>query len=426
MKRPLGINVDDAARSRLRKVFEDFPQVYLSFSGGKDSGVLLNMALEVAREMGRLPLDVMLVDLEAQYQHTIEYVRRMFDNPDVRGHWICLPLNLRNSVSQYQPFWMCWNPDVPDRWVRAMPDHPSVISDESFFPFFRRGMEFEEFVPEYGAWMVNQTGERTACLIAIRTDESLNRFRTISSETKGSWEGLKWTTDMGDGLYSAYPIYDWAASDVWTANGKYGWDYNRVYDLMDLAGLTLHQMRLCQPYGDDQRRGLWLYKILEPETWSKVVARVEGANFGSKHAHQQAHVFGDRKVHLPEGHDWESYSRLLLATMPAGLRRHYIEKINTYFRWWAWHCKGRERRSTVIQPDDQYDDLGIYTNPAIPYDGYKGEGPDTPAWRDPLWKRVCRVLMKNDYWCKGLGFQQTKRERERMQGVLMEVLRART
>jgi len=47
------------------------------------------------------------------------------------------------------------------------------------------------------------------------------------------------------------------------------------------AGLTVHQMRICQPYGDDQRRGLWLFHLIEPQTWSRVVARVNGANGGA-------------------------------------------------------------------------------------------------------------------------------------------------
>ena len=34
-----------------------------------------------------------------------------------------------------------------DLWVRELPVHPGVIADEASFPWFRRGMEFEEFVP---------------------------------------------------------------------------------------------------------------------------------------------------------------------------------------------------------------------------------------------------------------------------------------
>lgn len=420
MKRPLEMDVNQAARWRLHRIFDECERVYLSFSGGKDSGVLLNMALDVAKERGRLPLDVLTVDLEGQYAHTVDFVRRMLSRPDVRPHWVCLPLHLRNSVSQFQPFWLCWDPDARDRWVREMPTDPGVISDESFYPWFRRGMEFEDFVPLFAEWFAD--GHRTACLVAIRSDESLNRYRTIASTSKTPMHpGWQWTTEMAPGVYNAYPIYDWRTEDIWTANGRFGWDYNRVYDLMHLAGLSIHQARLCQPYGDDQRKGLWLFRILEPDTWAKVVARVEGANFGARHAAKR--IMGRLRIDLPPGHTWESYSKFLLATMPPGLRDHYIRKLNVYFRWWAWYVGARAERSVVATPGDDIDEMGIYRHAAIPYGGFTGDGvPNTPDWREPPWQRICRVLLKNDYWCKGLGFSQTQREHDRLQQIMMEIL----
>ena len=110
----LPMDVYTAARQRMARVFDDFPNVYLSFSAGKDSGVMLNLALEVAHEKDCLPLNVLILDLEAQYQHTADYIQRVADNPDVNLHWVCLPLHLRNAVSKIQPHWMCWDPDAKD------------------------------------------------------------------------------------------------------------------------------------------------------------------------------------------------------------------------------------------------------------------------------------------------------------------------
>jgi predicted phosphoadenosine phosphosulfate sulfurtransferase len=56
-----------------------------------------------------------------------------------------------------------------------------AINDINYFPFFKDGMEFEEFVPEFGEWY--SKGKLTACLVGIRSDESLNRYRTISSKS---------------------------------------------------------------------------------------------------------------------------------------------------------------------------------------------------------------------------------------------------
>ena len=39
-------NVYDALQDRLKFIFEEFDNIYISFSGGKDSGLLLNLVLE--------------------------------------------------------------------------------------------------------------------------------------------------------------------------------------------------------------------------------------------------------------------------------------------------------------------------------------------------------------------------------------------
>ena len=400
----LPIDVFTAAKQRMERAFDDFKHVYVAYSAGKDSGVMLHLALEVAREKGRLPLDVMILDLEAQYQHTADYIRRVADNPDVNLYWVCLPIHLRNAVSQIQPHWVCWHPDAKDLWVRDMPEHPKVISDESYFPFFKRGMEFEEFVPAFGEWYSAQHGgETSACLVGIRSAESLNRYRTIKNEDKARWQDLGWTTLATPHVYNCYPIYDWTVEDVWIANGKRGWDYNRIYDLMHLAGVSLHEMRLCQPFGDDQRQGLWLFKILEPETWGKLVNRVAGANFGNRHVEEMGNVLGNIRVRLPEGYTWKRYAKFLLATMPPYLAEHYRRKIAKFLKVWR-----KDIRS------------GKYPGVERIYDA---ADPKLEAARKaPSWRRVCKVLLKNDYWCKGLSFSQTTREMDRQLALITKYM----
>lgn len=390
------INVYEAAKERLRIIFSEFDRVCVSFSNGKDSGVLLNLAIEVATEMGKLPVHALYIDFEAQYQHAIDYTYRMFNRPEVHGYWVCLPIHLRNAVSQFQPHWLCWDESKRDAWVRDLPNHPSVISDVNYFPFFRVGMEFEEFVPEFAKWF--SQGKKTAQVVGIRSDESLNRWRTIASTSKIAYNGHKWTTKLfrddptAPEVYNAYPIYDWSVEDIWTANGKFGWDYNKIYDIMNLAGVSIHKQRLCQPYGDDQRQGLYLFKALEPDTWAKVVNRVEGANFGNRYTETDRTTLGNYKVNLPAGHTYESYAKFLLDTMPPYLAEHYREKINKFIKWW-------ENEGVKVIPD---------------YDDPKKEA----ARKVPSWRRVCKVLLKNDYWCKGLSFTQTKRDMEKQMEII--------
>lgn len=376
-KKGLGIDVRTAAQRRIRRVFDDFPNVYVSFSGGKDSGVLLDLASQEARRRGR-SLGVLIVDLEAQYAHTIDYLRTMLDrHADVlEPYWVALPLSLRNAVSHLQPTWTCWGPDQAPWWVRDLPDHPSVIADEDFFDFFEPGMEFEDFTPKFGDWYARRHGGRlTACLVGIRSDESINRYRTIATKLKKTHEGLQWTTWLGSNLFNAYPIYDWRTEDIWRYYGREQVPYNRVYDLMHRAGVSIHQARLCQPYGDDQKRGLWLYHILEPQTWTRVVARVQGAAFGARYSQKTGNITGRITITCPEGMTWQEYAKALLASMPEPTAEHYRTKIAVFLRW--------------------YSQRGYM-------DGIPDDGPLDK--KHPSWFRICKTLLSYDYYCKGLSF----------------------
>ncbi|OIR02421.1 sulfate adenylyltransferase subunit 2 [mine drainage metagenome] len=385
-KRYLDMDVHAAALRRLDFVFEHFSRVYVSFSGGKDSTVLLHLALEAAARRGRLPLDVLFIDLEAQYQETIRHVTAMLGRADVRPHWICLPIHLRNAVSGMAPHWLCWDEAAQRRWVRPLPSAPGVIADAALLPFFRRGMEFEEFTPTFAEWFSN--GEPTACLVGIRAQESLNRWRTIRNRRKTTFGGMPWTTRLGprSNVFNAYPLYDWTVEDVWTATGRSGWSYNHIYDLMQAAGVPLSSQRICQPYGDDQRRSLWLYQILEPEVWSRVVARVAGANYGALYS--GARILGNHGVDLPAGHSWKSYTKLLLRSLPPMAEYHYRGKFLTFLLWWRRH-----RRQFGVAG---VADAGIR-------DPERGHN-------IPSWERLARVIIRNDWWCFELKFAATQNE----------------
>ncbi len=295
-------------------------------------------------------------------------------------YWVCLPIHLRNAVSVFEPFWLCWDPDAEEAWIRRPPE--IAIADEDYFPFFQRGMEFEEFVPLFGEWYSD--GKSAACLVGIRSDESLNRYRTVSSSVKESYGGIRWTTRVTENCYNVYPIYDWRTADIWIYQGRNPeLPYNKIYDLMWRAGLSIHQARLCQPYGDDQRKNLWLFQLLEPETWGRVVARVNGANTGAMYVQESGNITGYRRIGKPAGHTWQSFAKLLLASMPEKTQKHYENKMVLHKRWWA------ERGYPDGIPDE------------APYEV-------EAARKAPSWRRFCKALLRNDYWCKGLGFTQHK------------------
>ena len=377
----LGFDVYTAAVERTKWTFETFEKVYLSFSAGKDSTVMIHIAADEARRRGRT-FGVLLVDLEGQYKITIEHAERVFEEyKDVIDlHWVCLPIALRNAVSVYEPKWTCWDKDEKANWIRPAPK--KGIVDEDKYPFFEKGMEFEEFVPLFGDWY--SEGKSCACMVGIRTDESLNRWRTIASRTKTTKDGKQYTTKVIGTVYNVYPIYDWRVSDIWLYHAKNPEkSHNHLYDFMQRAGVPLGHQRICQPYGDDQRRGLWLFHLIEPETWAKIVARVSGANSGALYVQESGNINGYNKINKPDGHTWESFARVFMASLPPKTKEHYENKILLFCKWWE------ERGYVDGIPDEADLELEMKR--------------DVPSWR-----RVCKTLLRNDYWCKGLGFSQHK------------------
>lgn len=393
-KRLLGMSVLDAARDRIAEVFDNFPRVYMSGPSGKDSGVMMHLVCAEARRRG-VKVGVLYLDLEAQYAATIAWVREMFSlyADCIDPYWVALPLHLRNAVSMHAPYWISWDPACPDAWVRPPP--PEAIVDPSRFPFYRApwpdtsaalgrtAVEFEQFIDDFGHWYAG--GQACMCFVGIRAAESLNRWRAIAGD-HNRWRDRKWAVWRGSHvLYNAYPLYDWRTEDVWTFYGKTGLPYPRTYDLMHRAGVPLSQQRICQPYGDDQRRGLHLYSVLEPETWTRVVARVTGANAGALYSQTRGNILGNQTIVCPPGHTWESYSRFLLDSLPPIEAEHYRVKIEVFLRY--WHDRG-----------------------------YGGGVPDAAepkaeaARKAPSWRRIAKVILKNDHLCKGLSFSQTKPE----------------
>lgn len=378
-KRMLGKSVLAAAQERIAWTFDVFPRILVSFSGGKDSTVMMHLVMAEAIKRQR-KVGVMFVDLEGQYRLTVDHVQRMYDMyaDHIEPYWLCMPIALRNAVSVFEPKWCAWDPDRRADWIREPP--AMAVTDKNRFGFFqyRRQMEFEEFVPSFGDWYSND--KLTATFVGIRTGESLNRWRTIAGHgTK--FEGRNWTNHVMRTTWNVYPIYDWTTEDVWTYHAVTKLPYNALYDRMHQAGLSIHQQRICQPYGDDQRKGLWLFHVIEPETWSRIVARVNGANQGALYANTSGNILGRIKIDKPEGHTWQSFAMLLLNSMPDATAEHYKNKVAVFIKWY------QDRGYPDGIPDEASAD-------------------DEAGHKVPSWRRVCKTLLRNDYWCKGLGFSQ--------------------
>lgn len=297
-------NVLEAARNRIRHLYNSFDSVCVSFSGGKDSTACLNLCVEIARERGRLPVRAIFFDEEAIHPPTVEYLNRINERKDVSLEWFCLPVQHRNACSNDEPFWTCWEQSKRHLWVRPMPSN--AISSH---PMFKIGMSFQEFCP----LIVGRNG----CIIqGIRTEESLRRYQMVANKKNDNFITRQKTTASG------FPIYDWSSQDVWRYVTESGCDYNRFYDILNRTRKynNFLSQRVCPPFGEEPLRGLWLYAECFPDMWEAMLKRVTGAATAWRYANTELYKTGSKPTNL----SWQEYINILLSNYTESSTREEV------------------------------------------------------------------------------------------------------
>jgi len=422
-------NVFDAAYERMDFIWKNFERVYLSLSGGKDSGVMMNLCLKYMREnkdivAGR-KLGIQIMDNEANYDESIEFMERIInDNIEYLDvYWCCLPITLPCTVSAYHMDWQCWGERDKDRWIRPMYDYPYVVnmSNHPFGDLFKEDMGYDEFWDMFAEWY--SQGKSCANMIGIRTQESLNRFRALMNERKQTVKGRMWTKKNTEHTYNVYPIYDWKVDDVWISTGQYDWDYNKLYDLFYKAGIPINSMRVASPFMSEAKSSLGLYRVINPHIWARLCARVQGANFVATYGKQLDY----KSIKLPDGHTWKSFVKFLLDTLPQESAENFKLRFAQSIKFWA--RVGRGLHDDVIE---ELRSIGVkfrlngltphgskklsrvcITVPPDHVDGLKKNNSDVTSW-----KRFAITILKNDHTCKYMGLQPTHEQAKRQRAIM--------
>lgn len=373
-------NVLHAARKRLRFIFSEFDHVYFSFSGGKDSGVMLMLAEEIAKEMNRR-FDILILDIEANYTDTVRFIDRVKQLSCIHKIFhFCLPFYEDNNSSIFQPQWIMWNPEEKEKWIQPMPEDAITLEkldDRLLKLFFKCDGNPDKFLQYFSNWYHEvHNFESIACGIGLRMDESLVRYTAIK-HGRNKYKKRPWINRYIPGIYKFYPIFDWKFDDIWAAVYQFNWDYNKVYDRMYKIGTPFRKMRICQPFGLHQRIGLEQIAQIEPLIWERVVNRVSGANFGSLYS--KTSLLGYSKTKKPAHMSWQEYVIFLLESYGLYtpiLRDHYYRKFKILMTYYE--------KNFQMTIDD------------IPEEASKKEWEkDERLWHN--WKALARVLEKNDF-----------------------------
>ena len=420
------VNVYDASNERLEFVFANFERVYLSFSGGKDSGVMLNLVIDYMKNNNiKTKLGIQILDNEANYDASLEFMHSIIQNNieylDV--YWCCMPVTLPCTVSSFAIDWQCWGERDKDRWIRPMPDNDYIVNIDNhpFGDWFEEDMQYDHFWDGFAEWY--SQGKRTANLIGIRTDESLNRFRAIMNDKKETLKGRMWTKKNTKNVYNVYPIYDWKTQDVWVSNAKFDWEYNTLYDIFYKAGVPVGSMRVASPFMSEAKASLSLYRVIDPHIWARLCARVQGANFTATYGKQLDY----KSIKLPPNHTWKTFTKFLLDTLPKEISENFSMRFAQSIKYWGrvgrglnediildleangikfkingYTSHGRKnlRRVTIRNPPDHLDML-------------KCNNSDVTSW-----KRFAITILKNDHTCKYMGLSPTKEQAVRQRSIV--------
>lgn len=422
-------NVLDAFWERMEFIFTEFDNIIVAYSGGKDSGLLLELVNQYYTTHKHFAkVSVYHIDYEGNYQYTNDYITRCMEKyPYFDYYHLCMPISASSGVSMYQATWMPWNPDEQDIWLKSIPDGAITLENHSF-DFFEVGMSDYIFQCKFSQWLHEKNhARRTAVLVGIRAQESLNRYHAVTRSGEfSSYKGISYSTEMFPDVYNFYPLYDWTVEDVWTANYKFGFDYNKLYDLFYMAGVPLKKMRVANPFHICGVDSLKLYRAIEPDTWGKLLGRVNGANFGAIYGGTKA--MGYKQITLPAGHSWKTYTEFLLDTLPEETSAIYRKKFETSFNYWLE--KGGALPIKVVDALEragvQFQRLGKPQNKRKYRTEYElvhfYEYPDEIDIKEfrliPSYKRMCITILKNDTSCVYMGFGQTKDELQKQKEAM--------
>jgi predicted phosphoadenosine phosphosulfate sulfurtransferase len=290
----------------------------LSFSAGKDSGVCLELLVMVARELGRLPVRVVMRDEEVMFPGTYEYAERVAARRDeIDFHWVYACQPVLNVFNRKLPYFWVFDPQLSsERWVRQPPSIAYRIEDLNIQNMVtHRRLRID---PSRLIWSV----------LGLRASESPNRSLSIFS--KGGWAARR---EIHPGVRTATPIYDWSDGDVWKFVQDSGFDYNGAYDVMHRLGLPRSRLRIAPPtMAVASMRTLDFARRAWPKWFDQVCERLEGV--------RTAAMFGSRAV-LPirhRGETWqECFQRTCIEEAPRWIADR-AEQIRTdCLRWHARH-----------------------------------------------------------------------------------------
>jgi len=311
-----------AARERMIYIFDEFKNIIVSVSGGKDSTVLAHLAISEAHKRNR-KIGIFFLDEEVVYDSTvnqIDYLMNIYPENTIRL-WFQIGFNLTNSTSYKEGQLKCWEPGKSKIWMRSKRQdsiqHKPWAKEVETIRDKNKGFGFYDVLDNFQNNRFN-----TAFLVGLRATESMNRWRAVSKNP--GYKDVFWCTKLKNGSASFYPLYDWNFHDVW----KYIYDqnikYSKIYDYMYKKGMGMQEIRVSSLIHEKSFKALVELPEFEPKTYDRLLKRISGISIGNLYG-KDAVMMRARK--LPKNYNsWREYRDFLLATYPDATKKQIFVK----------------------------------------------------------------------------------------------------
>ena len=165
-----------------------------------------------------------------------------------------------------------------------------------------------------------------------------------------------------------------------------------------------------------------MYRVIDGAIWSRLCARVQGANFIATYGKQLTY----KSFALPKGHTWKSFTKFLLETLPEEVSINFKMRFIQSIKYWWRVGRGLDEKVIedlttnkipfVIGEKTRHGNKNKYCVRMLPQDHLdvlKCHNSEVTSW-----KRFAITILKNDHTCKYLGLaptnEQAKRQREIM------------
>lgn len=298
-------NVLIAVKKRISFLFDNYDNIQLAFSGGKDSTVLFHLVNEEAIKRNRKFI-LYFQDQEAEYQGTIDLVEWAMSQPNVIPQWYQVPIFMTNAASHQQLFLWAWGDG--EEWVREK--HPLAIQ--------KLTNKYPKRFYKFNLWVAQQNRKNFegsfVSIIGLRAEESPDRrFVMFGDDSEMFW--LRRKTEP----HKAYPIIDWSYTDVWKYLIENNLRYNKVYDKMYMLGGNLRSFRVSNLVHEKAFRCLTDLQELEPETYDKLERRLKGVHTAAMYGKENL-MYSIKE--LPnQFKTWKEYKDFLLTSIHPDLKR---------------------------------------------------------------------------------------------------------